>query len=53
MDQIVPSIIFNMKNNTAVLKDDDPAILAEEILRDLFSRATNKSIDACVQPILM
>lgn len=32
---------------------DNPAVLAEIVLRDLFCRAHLNNITACVQPILM
>jgi hypothetical protein len=32
--------------------DDNPAVLAEIVLRDLFCRAHLNNITACVQPIL-
>ena len=36
----------------ASITNDDPAVLAEMVLRDLFCRAHLNNITACVQPIL-
>lgn len=62
MDQIVPSILFNMQirdehrsspvTTTTTTTDGDPAELAEMILKDLFFRAHPNNISACTQPIL-
>ncbi|CAF4787148.1 unnamed protein product, partial [Rotaria sp. Silwood1] len=79
MDQIVPSIIFNIEKReqprtqqsattitttTTVSPEDvviinetiiqeDPSLLADMILRDLFCRAhSNNNISICIQPIL-
>ncbi|CAF0935787.1 unnamed protein product [Didymodactylos carnosus] len=68
MDKIVPSIIYNMNVKNSRPQDDlsqsvtpdqvelveknDPSILAENVLRDLFCRAHLNNITACVQPIL-
>ena len=64
MDQIVPSILFNMqiRDNgdqqqsspvtTIIPNDDHPEELAEIILKDLFFRAHSNNISACTQPIL-
>ncbi len=35
-----------------ILGDNNPAVLAEIVLRDLFCRAHLNNITACVQPIL-
>ncbi|CAF0745213.1 unnamed protein product [Didymodactylos carnosus] len=69
MDKIVPSIIYNMdvknfrpednlsQNRTTdqieLVDNDDPSILAENVLKDLFDRAHLNNIKACVQPILI
>ncbi len=64
MDQIVPSIIFNMKirdqhqsATTVAISSEDVIItnqdLAEIILKDLFDRTHLNNISVCIQPILM
>jgi len=67
MDQIVPSIIFNMsirtetsspKSPTTISTDeivvimDDPSQLAEIVLKDLFYRTHLNNLSVCIQPVL-
>jgi hypothetical protein len=57
MDQIVPSIIFNMEIRehnrlTITVSSENPSALAEIVFKDLFYRAPFNNISACIQPIL-
>jgi hypothetical protein len=46
-----PEQIELIERGTAIT-NDNPAVLAEVVLRDLFCRAHLNNITACVQPIL-
>jgi hypothetical protein len=47
-----PSEQIELIERETAIANDNPAVLAEIILRDLFCRAHLNNITACVQPIL-
>uniref|UniRef100_A0A8B9KD74 EFR3 homolog A (S. cerevisiae) n=1 Tax=Astyanax mexicanus TaxID=7994 RepID=A0A8B9KD74_ASTMX len=58
MDKLIPSMLFNMQDNDdsdriAILREENPAALAESCFRELLGRAAYGNMNNAVRPVLV